>query len=56
MTRSIYQVQYIILPFPVIIDLNSMAFNGDPFFPFKVHIIKHLGLHVTFANGMGKFQ
>ena len=56
MTGSINQVQNILLPFPFIIDLDGMAFNGNAFFSFKVHIIQHLRLHIPFAYGMGKFQ
>jgi hypothetical protein len=33
-----------------------MAFDGDSPFPFEVHIIEGLFLHVTFADGVGKFQ
>ncbi len=36
--------------------MYGMAFNSDAFFPFQVHIIQNLVLHISFANGIGRLQ
>ena len=30
-----------------------MAFNGNAFFSFQVHIIQHLGQHIPVTDGIG---
>jgi hypothetical protein len=39
-----------------IIDLDGVALDGDSLFPFQVHIIQHLGLHISFGDRMCHFQ
>ena len=42
MSRSIDQIQNVLLPFKMIIHLNGMALDRDPTLPFEVHIIEYL--------------
>ena len=56
MARGIDQIQHICPSIILIFHLYGMAFNGDPPFPFKVHIIQYLVLKISFRKGMGHFQ
>jgi hypothetical protein len=56
MTRGIYQVQDIGCIVIGVKHLDRMAFNGDPAFPFKIHIIQYLVLHFPFQYGPGKLE
>ena len=40
----------------LVVYLNCMALDSDPFFSFQVHIVQHLVHHVTVADGMGSLQ
>jgi hypothetical protein len=40
----------------LVLDLDGMAFNGNAFFPFEVHIVQDLIHHVTVGYGMGCLQ
>src|SRR3954471_21416802 len=52
MTGCVYQVEDIISAILLILHLNGMAFNGNTFLTFQVHIIKHLVHHVAHTNSM----
>ena len=56
MAGCINQVKHIINTFPLVVYLYGMAFYSNAFFPFQVHIIQHLRLHVPFADSVGKFE
>ena len=48
MTRSIYQVKDVLLPVPGLInDAHSLGLNGYSPLTLQIHIIKHLGLHLS---------
>ena len=36
-----------------VVDLDSMAFDGDAFFSFKVHVIEDLIHHFPVTDGIG---
>jgi hypothetical protein len=40
----------------LVVDLDSVALDGDTLFSFQVHIIKHLVHHVPVADGIGDLQ
>ena len=54
MTRSIYEIENILLPVFLIFHLDGMTLDGDTTLTLKVHVIKHL----TFSNlnGLGILQ
>src|SRR6516164_2043886 len=56
MTRGIDEVQNIFLIFMLIIYLDRVTFDGDPFFSFQIHIIQYLIHHFTFTDGIGHLQ
>jgi hypothetical protein len=33
-----------------------MGFNGDATFPFQIHVIQELVLHIFFGNRLGQFN
>jgi hypothetical protein len=37
----------------LVIDLDCMAFDGDAFLPFQVHIIEDLVHHFSVTDGIG---
>lgn len=56
MSRSIDEVQDIILPVLHVLHLDCMAFDGYPLFFFKIHRIKHLVFHVPFTERPCRFK
>jgi hypothetical protein len=40
----------------LVVDLDSMTFDGDPFFTFEIHIIQYLVHHFPFTDGIGSLQ
>lgn len=56
MAGSINKVKNVLLIMKTVTNLDGMALNGNAFFPFQVHIVQHLRLHIPVANGMGKLQ
>src|SRR5665647_657238 len=56
MAGCINQIEYIFRSFKFIIDLNGMAFYGNSFLAFQVHIIQYLRLHIPVIYRMCKFQ
>ena len=54
MSGSVYEVEDIFDSIRMlIIDLDRMAFDGNAFFSFKVHVIKDLIHHFPFTDGIG---
>jgi hypothetical protein len=56
MAGGIDKIENIFLSLMGVIDLDGVTLDGDPFFPFEVHIIQHLGLHIPFGDRVGYFQ
>ena len=54
MSRSVNEIQYIVLTFVVIFHLNGMALDGDASLLLKIHIVEHLSLNDL--DGIGIFQ
>ena len=51
MTRSVNQVEEVSFPiFGLIIQTDRMGFDGDSAFPFQVHRVKELSLHISFGD------
>ena len=42
--------------FSLIIQTDRMGFDGNPAFPFQVHRIKQLSLHISFSNQAGSLK
>ena len=56
MSRSVNKVESISFTIMHILHLYSMALNGDATLAFKVHVIKHLGLHILSHHGTCGFK
>ncbi len=56
MPGSIDQVQGKRLTLMGIVDLDCVTFDRDAFFPFQVHIIQHLCLHIPRGDRVGHLQ
>src|SRR5882672_1231710 len=54
--RSIYQVQDIFFAFELIAHLDSVRLYRDAFFTLQIHIIEHLGMHLTIRKSTRKLQ
>ena len=56
MTRSVDEVEGIILTIVLIIHLDRVALDGDTFLLLKVHRIQHLVFHVSGCESVGYLQ
>ena len=57
MTGGVDQIEGIDLPvLRLIVDRDSVGFDGDAAFPFQIHIVEHLIFHLPQADGIGFFQ
>jgi hypothetical protein len=55
-TWRVYKIERICLIGKPVIHLYGVAFDGDAFFAFQFHIVKDLGFHIAFGNGVREFQ
>ncbi len=56
MPRGVYKVKRIVFSAKLICHLYGMAFYGDATFAFKIHVVKHLRLHILAGHGIGIFK
>ena len=48
MSRGIYEVKYVLLTVTrIVYDSDALRLDGYSSFPLKVHVVKHLVLHLT---------
>jgi hypothetical protein len=40
----------------LVLDLDGVTLDGDPLFPFEVHIVKDLVHHIAFTDGIGGLE
>src|SRR5690606_2922468 len=50
------EVQDVLHAVELVVHLNGMGLDRDAFFPLKVHIVKHLGLHLPGRQCTSKLQ
>ena len=53
MSRSVDEIQDILLTVEGIVHLYGMALNGYAALTLKIHIVEHLGLEVLGGDGVG---
>ena len=56
MSGSVNKIKSIFLPIKFIIHLYGMTFDGDSTLLLKIHVIKHLGLHILSHHSIGSFK
>ena len=56
MSRSIDQVQHVLLALVDIFHLDRVALDRDSLFALEVHIVQHLSLQFALRKRLGRFE
>ena len=56
MSRSVDEVEKILLSLVCVLHLDGVALDCDAFFLFEVHVVKNLVLHVSCRQGLGELK